>query len=44
VIEAIAFGPVVNGRSVHSNQDSTFMAATMAALGLYFNAQWMNSG
>jgi hypothetical protein len=26
VIEAIAFGPVGNGRSFRSNQDSTFMA------------------
>jgi len=29
--------------AVRSNQDSTFMAATMAALGLYLNAQRMNS-
>ena len=31
-------------RSVRSDHDRTFMAATMAALGLYLNAQRMNSG
>ncbi len=43
-MEMIAFGLVVDGRSVHSAHESTVTGATVAALGRYFNAQSMNSG
>jgi hypothetical protein len=44
VIEVIAFGPVVNGRSAHSAHERTFIGATVAAFGRYLNTQSMNSG